>query len=209
MPDRSGSSLASRSAILARNATPCPVEKEENVKVVTGLLQEVRGAGHVPATWQRATPGHSHRTTRFTRRWVDRLLWAGQSAVVAFSGLRAEGFAVYGRRRRDHRGGTLQPRLAGLPPRRGRQADPGGSPGRGVTLEPRQSRASLAAPASSDLVAGAPVQARQPSGRLPSHEPVGRGVVAYAEGRSARRSTRLNAYRYGRSSSSRSSSRSR
>jgi Alpha/beta hydrolase family len=39
--------------------------------------------------------------------------------------------AVHGRpHRRDHGGGSLQPRLAGLPPRRGGQADPGGSPGR-------------------------------------------------------------------------------
>jgi hypothetical protein len=43
--------------------------------------------------------------------------------------------AVHGRpHRREHRGDSLQPRLAGLPPSPGRQADPGRSPGRGVGL---------------------------------------------------------------------------
>jgi pimeloyl-ACP methyl ester carboxylesterase len=51
--------------------------------------------------------------------------------------------AVHGRpHRRDHGGGSLQPRLAGLPPRSGGQADPGGGPGRRSGLGRREAQAS-------------------------------------------------------------------
>jgi hypothetical protein len=49
--------------------------------------------------------------------------------------------AIHGQaHRRHHRRGPLQPRTAGLPPARGRQADPGGGPGGGAGLHRRHLR---------------------------------------------------------------------
>jgi hypothetical protein len=81
-------------------------------------------------------PWWSHEPTGETGAWKTLPSWFLVSTQDRMINPDA---AVHGRsHRRDHRGGPLQPRLPGLPPRGGGQADPGGSPGRRSGLGRRE-----------------------------------------------------------------------
>src|SRR4029453_11153729 len=126
---------------------------------------------------RQASPSTPTGWSRDTSRRLDMAANPSRTSSSPSSSCSANSAAVGARPRRwcrrEDRGGSLQPRLAGLPPRRGGQADPGGSPGRRSGLGRREAQASAdttpreaAVSTSEDRTSGASGMAEQQAAGL-------------------------------------------